>query len=118
MSPSTRPRRGGRLTCTGQCWTCRALEPIEKHPNARPPQTAGWYRLRSRRIACRADRPFGGGFRGRTRVGRGGVREEMSAGSIGVRVSEDDLQRPVEVLESQTLLCMRGFVWIEGVGDE
>jgi len=42
----------------------------------------------------------------------------MSDGSIGVRVSGDGLQRPVEVLESQTLLCMCGFVWIEGVGDE
>ena len=110
MSSSTRPRRGrGRLTCTGQCWTCRALEPIEKHPNARPPQTAGWYRLRSRRIACRADRPFGGGFRGRTRIERRGVREEMSEGSIRVRVGEDGLQRPVEVLESQTLLWMCGW---------
>ena len=38
----------------------------------------------------------------------------MSDGSIDVSVSGDGLQRPVEVLESQTLLCMCGLVWIEG----
>ena len=37
----------------------------------------------------------------------------MSDGSIGVRVSGDGLQRPVEVLESQTLLCICGLVWVE-----
>jgi hypothetical protein len=36
----------------------------------------------------------------------------MSEGSVVVSISEDGLQRPVEVLESQTLLCMCCVVWL------